>query len=259
MFETVVPEKFAKRSRKALYEALPLSIAFHALIAVAAVVSNVWNVAFPDHSPAQSMAFNLAEIPPPPPPPPPPPKALASQVPVARVAEMPREIVAPTVIPDVIPEIRPNSVIAAIPDASAQGVEGGIEGGSIGGLIGGMVGGQVGGMIGGTEGGVVVETDRVMVERDRPLPMYPLSQVYPTYPEEARLRAWEDQLVVRYVIGKNGRVKEVAVISPPERPIFVDVTLKAIKNWRFRPMIKDGERQEVVHELTIYYRLQQVS
>ena len=43
------------------------------------------------------------------------------------------------------------------------------------------------------------------------------------------------------------------------RPVFIDVTLKAIKNWRFRPMIKDGERQEVVHELTIYYRLQQVS
>ena len=36
-------------------------------------------------------------------------------------------------------------------------------------------------------------------------------------------------------------------------------TLKAIKNWRFRPLVKDGERQEVVHELTIYYRLQQVS
>ena len=105
-----------------------------------------------------------------------------------------------------------------------------------------------GGVVGG-EGGVVVESDTVVVERDKPLPMFPLSQVYPTYPEEARLRAWEDQLVVRYVIGKNGRVKEVTVISAPERPVFIDVTLKAIKNWRFRPMIKDGERQEVVHEL----------
>lgn len=258
MFETVVPEKFTKRSRKALYEALPFSLAFHGLIGVAALVANVWDVSFPDHSPAQSMAFNLAEIPPPPPPPPPPPKALATQT-VAKVIETPQEIVAPTMIPDAIPELQPQSLIASVPDASAQGVEGGVEGGILGGMIGGMIGGQVGGIIGGTEGAVVVESDRVVVERDKPLPMYPLSQVYPTYPEEARLRAWEDQLVVRYVIGKNGRVREVTVISAPERPVFIDVTLKAIRTWRFRPMMKDGERQEVVHELTIYYRLQQVS
>lgn len=259
MFETVVPEKFGKRSRKALYEALPLSIAFHALIGVAAIVANVWDVAFPDQSPAQSLAFNLAETPPPPPPPPPPPKPLARQAPVVQVVQAPDEIVAPTMIPDVIPELRPETVIASLPDASAEGVEGGVEAGILGGWIGGMTGGQVGGLIGGTEGGVVVENDRVMIERDKPLPMFPLSQVYPTYPEEARLRAWEDQMVVRYVIGKNGRVKEVSVIWPPERPIFVDVTLRAIKNWRFRPLVRDGERQEVVHELTIYYRLEQVS
>lgn len=258
MFETVVPEKFAKRSRKALYEALPFSLAFHGLIGVAALVANVWDVTFPDQSPAQVMAFNLAELPPPPPPPPPPPKALATPT-VARVIETPQEIVAPTMIPDAIPELQPRSIIAPVPDASAQGVEGGVEGGMTGGMIGGMIAGHVGGLIGGTEGGVVVDGDRIIVERDKPLPMFPLSQVYPTYPEEARLRAWEDQLIVRYVIGKNGRVKEVKVIAAPERPVFVDVTLKAIKNWRFRPMIKDGERQEVVHELTIFYRLQQVS
>lgn len=254
MFETVVPEQFGKRSHQALYEALPFSIAFHALVGVAALVANVWDVTFPLHSPAQSMAFNLAEMPPPPPPPPPPPKALATPT-VARVIETPQETVAPTVIPDAIPEFQPQSLAASVPDASAHGVEGGVEGG----ILGGMIGGQVGGMIGGTEGGVVVESDRMVVERDKPLPMYPLSQVYPIYPEEARLRAWEDQLVVRYVIGKNGRVRDVTVIAAPERRVFVDGTLKAIRNWRFRPMIKDGERQEVVHELTIYYRLQQVS
>lgn len=258
MFETVVPEKFAKRSRKAFYEALPFSIAVHALIAAGTVTAHLWTVEFPDQSPAQMMSFSLTEIPPPPPPPPPPPKPAAMQAAVQKVVMVQTEILAPTMIPDAIPEVFPQSMVAALPDASTLGVEGGIDGGEIGGVIGGMAGGVIGGLIGGTEGGIVTDTNQVMVERDKPLPMFPLSQVYPSYPEEARLRAWEDQLIVRYVIGTNGRVKEVTVISPPERHLFVDVTLKAIRNWRFRPLIKDGERKEVIHELTVFYRLNQM-
>ena len=50
---------------------------------------------------------------------------------------------------------------------------------------------------------------------------------------------------------------DCARVSPPQRNVFVDVTLRAIRSWRFRPMIRDGERLEVVHELTVYYRLNQ--
>ncbi|HUP44794.1 MAG TPA: energy transducer TonB [Thermoanaerobaculia bacterium] len=255
MFESVVPESFGKRSRLVCYEAGPVSLAIHLVLIGGAVVCSVWDVAFPQHSPAQMMSFTLAELPPPPPPPPAPPKAVESRLPVVRVIEMPDEIVAPTMIPESIPDLRPESLIAAPIDASPEGVEGGIEGGMLGGIFGGVTGGEVGGTIGGTHGGVIADTNQVTVERDRPLPMYPLSQVYPSYPEEARLRAWEDELIVRYVVGTNGRVREVTVISPPERSIFVDATVRAISNWRFRPLIEDGERKEVVHELTVFYRI----
>lgn len=255
MFETVAPEQFARRSRKAFYEALPASLAIHLLIGGGAVAGQLWNVAFPNDSPRQVMAFSLAEIPASPAPPPPPPKPLATRaVAVREIAEMPREIVAPTFIPENIPVVTTESLVADVPGASLDGVAGGIEGGEIGGIIGGIIGGQVGGIIGGTPGGIV-EPGRVTVERDKPLPMYTLSKVYPEYPNEARIRAWEDQLVVRYVIGKDGRVKEVSIISPPEREIFERATVRAIRQWRFRPLIKNGERQEVAHELTVYYRL----
>jgi protein TonB len=257
MFETVAPEQFTKRSRKAFYEALPLSLAFHAAIAGAALVSSIWTVVFPANSPAQVMSFSLTELPPPPPPPPPPPKPLAAKP--AQVVEIPKEIVAPVEIPEEIPIVVPTSIVASMADASPEGVEGGVPGGEFGGVIGGVSGGESGGIVGGVTGGVVSEPDRVVVERDRPLPMYPLSQVFPSYPEEARLRAWEDQLVVRYVVGKDGRVKQVDIVSPPERAVFGEATLKAIRNWRFRPLIKNGERQEVVHELTVFYKLNQES
>ena len=257
MFETVAPEKFVKRSRRASYEALPLSIAFHAAIAAAALVAHVWTIQFPMNSPAQVMSFSVAEVPPPPPPPPPPPKAAAQQAPVKVVKIDPADIVAPTEIPEEIPQVMPQTIVAEAFDTSPDGVEGGVPGGDPYGVFGGVAGGDKGGTIGGTMGGIVAETNKVIIERDKPLPLYPLSQVYPTYPEEARLKGWEDTVIVRYVIGTNGRVKDVAVLVPSQRELFINPTVKAIKAWRFRPLVKDGVRQEVIHELTIYYRLVQ--
>ena len=86
--------------------------------------------------------------------------------------------------------------------------------------------------------------------------MTALSHTYPTYPEKARLQRWEDRLVVRYVIGTNGRVKEVIVLEPASRKVFDEAALAAIRHWRFRPLVEDGQAKEVVHELTVYYRLQ---
>jgi TonB family protein len=170
---------------------------------------------------------------------------------------MPADVLAPNVIPDEIPNIKPQTMPLNML-ASAKGVVGGIDAGVDQGLLGGIAEGDVGGKKGGTIGGVVdIPDGRVHIARDKKLPMVPLSQVYPSYPEDARMRAWEDELVVRYIIGKDGRVKEVTIISAPQRDVFVDVTLRAIRSWRFKPMIKDGETTEVVHELTVYYRLNQ--
>ncbi|HVR40268.1 MAG TPA: energy transducer TonB [Thermoanaerobaculia bacterium] len=255
MFETVVPETVTKRSRALFYETLPLSLALHALAVVGVLVATVWKVQFPSQSPKLFAMYNLADPPPPPPPPPPPaPPRVVQRIQPAPVR--PQEIVAPTVIPDVIPDMTQEPPpVDAIEGPVESGVEGGVPGGIAGGAVGGVVGGEVGGEHGGTVGGIVTD-NRIHIARDKPLPMFPVSQVYPAYPEQGRLRHWEDTLVVRYTIGKNGRITEVLVISNAERKIFEEATVKAIKNWRFRPLVKDGEAQEVVHELTVYFRLE---
>jgi TonB family protein len=175
-------------------------------------------------------------------------------------AVMPADVLAPNVIPDEIPIVKPQTLPPSA-FAAVKGVVGGIDTGVDQGVVGGAPLGDVGGKIGGVIGGVVTDIPdgRVHIARDKKLPMVPLSQVYPNYPEDARIRSWEDALVVRYVIGKDGRVKEVSVVSPPQRDVFVDGTVRAIRSWRFKPMIKDGEHMEVVHELTVYYRLNQSS
>ena len=116
----------------------------------------------------------------------------------------------------------------------------------MGGVVGGTPEGVIGGVIGGTPGGVtgpvVDDRGRVVVPRDEKLDLFPISQDYPVYPWRAQKAGWEDWLVVRYVIGRNGRVKDVTVVVPADRKMFDDVAVEAIRNWRFRPMVKDGQR-----------------
>ena len=255
MFETVAPARASRRNRSALYEALSFSLAVHGIAAAAAVASNLWQVTFPTSSPVYTIAFVLEAAPPPPPPPPPArPPEQKQELTTAKV-EVPADVLAPTIIPDEIPVVPPQT-ISPLKLTSVVGVIGGIDTGVDKGVVGGIKEGDVGGKIGGVIGGVADFADgRVHIARDKKLPLLPLSQVYPSYPEDARMRAWEDELVVRYIIGKDGRVKEVSIISPPQRNVFVDGTVRAIRSWRFKPMMKDGEKTEVVHELTVYYRL----
>ncbi|HEX9163020.1 MAG TPA: TonB family protein [Thermoanaerobaculia bacterium] len=259
MFETVAPAQASSRNRSALYEALTFSIVAHAMAGGFALASSLWEVSFPITSPVYNVAFVLSEVPVPPPPPPPPPKPLAErpeEITNAKLA-VPVEMLAPTVIPDEIPVVKQELVTRAafaVPTGIQGGLADGFDGGVLGGLIGGEPGGKLGGILGGVGDGVGAD-GRVHVPRDKKLPMIALSQPYPEYPARALIRYWEDELVVRYIIGKDGRVKEVSVVSAPQHDLFVNGTLDAIRTWRFKPFMKDGVVQEVVHEMTVYYRL----
>jgi TonB family protein len=140
--------------------------------------------------------------------------------------------------------------VQEVPTTDTAGVVGGTEGG----IEGGEVGGDIGGIIGGLQAQPL--PDLVKIERDLPLPMGSVSQEFPTYPEFAKSRGWEDSLVVRYVIDKRGKVKEVTVITPPVREEFARAAVDAIRHWRFHPFKdENGEAKEVVHELTVEFKI----
>lgn len=263
MFESVAPETFAPRSRKLLYESLPMSIAAHAVMAVTLVVAGTWEVTFPRDSPPLHMTYTIAMEPTPPPAPPAP--VQAQPAPKQQVVEdkitAPAEIVAPTIIPEEIPTVAPlQAVEGAVGEGTAgeSVVKGWTGGGEISGLGSDETGSSSAGASDGIEGGIGdMPPNTLVVKRHHPLPtsMTPMSMVYPFYPEEARTRGWEDAVAVRYIIGKDGRVKSVEVLEPPERPIFQKSVLTAIRHWRFRPLMKAGVPQEVIHELVIYFKL----
>lgn len=260
MFETVVPETVARRSKKVFYETLPISIAVHALAVAGALLSTVWEVAFPDHSPHLTAAYSLTALPDPPPPPPPPQVMQPAPKPVPKSAEPPPPPppalleMAPRVIPNLVPHVEIPPPVPPPPPKVA--VADAVPAGDVNGEKGGQIGGEVGGHGKGVPFSMVFPDDgRVYIDRDAKLPLTPIKQDYPHYPSEAVKKHWEDSVLVRYVIGTNGRVKDVTILDHAKEPIFDVAAVDAIKDWSFRPMKKDGRPVEVVHELTVFFQL----
>lgn len=259
MFETVVPEIVQSRSRLGFFKTLPVSIALHVIVVAACVAGASWTVVFPSQSPKLIRPYSLVEVPEPPPPPPPPPPPQPAQVAVPKVkAPPPAPLqlvhldVAPTIIPDLVPKIDipppPPPPIAVAPPppnavptlaASTEGVPDGVIGGKKHGIAGGIL---------------FAEDGRVHIDRSEKLPLKEVEKDYPHYPEGARSRHLEDTCVVRYTIGKNGRVIDVAVIEHAKEAMFDDETINTVRKWRFRPLTINGQAVEVVHEVEVYYQ-----
>jgi len=261
MFETVVPETFQVRSRKLLYETLPFSIVLHAVAFAIAIVAAAWNVAFPTHTPYLTSAYSLTKLPdPPPPPPPPPPKTSVPVAPVQHLAAAPPPPppaqlleLAPRTIPSLVPVVEPPSPTPPPPpvpvtEASINGVAGGSPDGKVGGTLGGH-GKSLAGSL------VFPDDGRVYVERDAKLPLVAIDNTPPRFPDEAFKKHQEDSVLVRYVIGTNGRIKELMILDHAKNPVFDQATLDAISKWTWKPMVKNGKPVEVVHELTVFYQI----
>ncbi|MDQ6799697.1 MAG: TonB family protein [Acidobacteriota bacterium] len=248
MFETVTPEV---RSKRVAYETLPISIALHAGAVAGGVLLAVWSVALPTHSPRVMRAYVLVTSLDPPLP-----AAIAPKPRTARTTARlnavpqfnPNLLVAPTVVPDKIPTVTQNlapSIFAPAPaDPASIGIPGGIGDGGVGGVPHGTAGGMP-----------VSEDGRVHFGRDAPLPLYVLRRVYPDYPEDQQLAGLQDTVVIRYIIGTDGWIKELNILQHAKQKAFDEATIKALREWRFRPLMQDGRAIEVVHELTVFFEL----
>jgi periplasmic protein TonB len=247
MFETTVVISRRRRPRRAFVASLPVAVAAHAIAVVAVFAVDLWDLRLPVAAPSSIASYRMLsaiELPPPPPPPPPAARPLPALTTPGRLPEN----VAPTVIPDAVPTLD-----ARTPDivADIHGMEGGVEGG--------VEGGHLGGIVGGILGGVIADAPpphTIVVPRDARLPVRPIYMEYPMYPEKWRLQRVEGRVVLRYTIDTRGRVSDVRLLVPAAFAEFSDASVAAIRKWRFHPLEINGEKKEVVHELTISFRIE---
>jgi protein TonB len=80
-----------------------------------------------------------------------------------------------------------------------------------------------------------------------------IHDVAPQYPPEAGRARIEGTVVLMAVIGKDGTVKDVRIENG--LPILVQAAIDAVKQWRYRPYMIDGEPVEVDSRITINFTL----
>jgi protein TonB len=73
---------------------------------------------------------------------------------------------------------------------------------------------------------------------EKPRPLTPLR---PAYPPQARMRKLEGLVVVEFVVGPDGTVREAQVMSSRPSTIFNESALQAVRRWRFSPGTKEGK------------------
>jgi periplasmic protein TonB len=213
------------------------------MVGVMVLIPLIFTEALPKQ---QLMTFLVA---PPPPPPPPPPAA----APVKIVKQVQTDIVngalrTPTKIPQKIQMIKEDE---APPPMMATG---GVVGGVPGGVPGGQMGGVIGGIISSTPVAVpkVATPQRVRVSQGVSSGLL-VRRVQPNYPPLARQARIQGTVVLHAVISKDGSIENLQLVSG--HPMLAPAALEAVKQWKYKPYLLNGEPVEVDTEVMVNFTL----
>jgi len=186
----------------------------------------------------------MALVAPPPPPPPPPPPAAVKIVKQVQTDIVNGQLRTPTKIPKKVEIVKEEEA----PPPSM---------GVVGGVPGGVPGGQMGGVIGGIISSTPMAVPKVAVQRVRVSQGVTaglvIKKVNPTYPPLARTARVQGSVVLAAVIGKDGSIQNLHVLSG--HPLLTQAALEAVKQWRYKPYILNGEPVEVDTQVTVNFTL----
>jgi len=92
----------------------------------------------------------------------------------------------------------------------------------------------------------------IRLTEDMPKPVQLVTKT-PDYPSDAKSAGIEGVVIVRYVIGEDGSVRDVKALKGP--PELQAACVEAVKTWRFQPIIVDGSPQAVVRMARFPFRI----
>jgi protein TonB len=134
-----------------------------------------------------------------------------------------------------------------------------------GGVVGGVPGGIPGGQLGGVIGGIVSATSSMAVPKFAPVAPQRvrisqgvtkgllIRRVEPTYPPLARSARVQGEVVLSAIISTNGEIENLQLVSG--HPMLVPAALTAVKQWRYKPYLLNGQPTEVETTITVIFTL----
>jgi periplasmic protein TonB len=247
MFSDSLLEFQVQKKRKAF--ATTTSIVVNCLaIGILVVVPLLFTEDLPK---AQLLTFLVA---PPPPPPPPPPAAAQAQKVMKQIETdllSSGQLRTPTKIPQKV-EIIKEDIMPPMPTS------GGVVGGVPGGIPGGQLGGVIGGIVSATSNlaavpkFIPVAPQRVRISQGvtKGLLIHRVEPIYPALAQQARVQG---EVILTAIISTNGEIENLQLISG--HPMLVPEAIKAVKQWRYKPYLLNGQPVEVETTITVIFSL----
>lgn len=193
--------------------------------------------------PTKQLMTMLVAPPPPPPLPPPPPAEVHVMKHVSEIVE--GQLRTPTKIP--------NKIVKIVEDeqpAPNTGVTGGVVGGVAGGSAGGVLGGVL--SAANTPPPKIAAPQKVRVSSGVAAGNL-INHPNPQYPAIARQARISGTVVLAATISKNGTIENLHVLSG--HPMLTQAALDAVRQWRYKPYMLNGEPTEVETTVTVNFNL----
>lgn len=212
------------------------SFIVQALVVAFLVILPLW---LTDSLPLQQLNTFLVAPPPPPPPPPPAAPTLKVQKVLSQIVN--GQLQAPSRIPKEVKMIKEEEPPPPIQTGVVGGVVGGVPGGQAGGVIGSLLN------TANTAAPQVAAPKRLRVSSGISEGLL-LKKIEPVYPIIAQRAHIEGSVQLKALISRDGAIENLQVISG--HPMLVPAAIDAVKQWRYRPYILNGDPLEV--ETTVF-------
>ena len=134
------------------------------------------------------------------------------------------------------------------------------------GIVGGVPGGVPGGQMNGVIGGIISSTPTAIPKVATPQRVrvsagvtqgLKIKNVNPTYPQMAKIARVQSIALAGEAdrdIGKDGTIQNLHVLSTAS-PLLNQAAIDAVKEWRYRPYILNGEPVEVDTQIPVNFTL----
>jgi len=195
---------------------------------------------FTDALPNLTAAMSLVAPPPPPPPPPP------AEVHIVKHVEtdiINGQLRTPTKIPKKVEMIK---------EEEAPPPMTGVVGGVPGGVPGGAMNGVIGSIISTNSAVPTIKPQRIRVSSGVTQGLV-IHKVDPVYPQIAKTARVQGTVILAAVIGKDGTIQNLHVVSG--HPLLTNAAMEAVKQWRYRPYILNGDPVEVDTQVEVHFTL----
>jgi protein TonB len=245
MFEDSLIESGGKLKTKRGWTSIVSFLLQFMIIGVMVLIPLIFTEALP-----KTVTLGFLVAPPPPPPPPPPAAAPVKIVKVIQTDIVNGQLRTPTKIPQKVQMIKEDE--APPPVMATAGVVGGVPGGVPGGAMNGVLGSIVSAGSNVAALPKIAAPQRVRVSSGVAAG-FKVRDVKPSYPPLARQARIQGTVVLQATISKDGSIENLTLVSG--HPMLAPAAIEAVKQWRYKPYLLNGEPVEVETQVQVNFTL----